>query len=118
MKLRSLRPTFSGRVVAPSGTLSLRTRTLAPGGGRSNAAPAEVHAPVPQITAASGFLQQVRLDGTARPTTWVSESALDVTLTAGDLQEPRTFSVSVTTPPPGGGTSSTTLPFQVVGPGS
>lgn len=112
--------------------------TSGPGGGTSNHYLVTVRAPWPILESlgatrtvagqASYTLRvngyqfssnsEVLLDGVARPTTYVSMFALDVTLTASDLQEPRTFVVSVRTPPPGGGTSSTTLPFQVVGPGS
>jgi plastocyanin len=55
---------------------------------------------------------QVRWNGTDRPTEYQSATRLLVTVTAADLEEPRTASVTVYTRPPGGGTTAA-VPFTV-----
>lgn len=48
----------------------------------------------------------VRLNGSDRPTTWVSATKLQATILAADIASPGTLSVTVFTPAPGGGTSN------------
>jgi hypothetical protein len=66
----------------------------------------------------SGFVRAsvVTLNGSPRPTTFVSDTELRVQVTGADLQTQATLiDVSVSTPPPGGGTSAT-LPLVVIQP--
>jgi hypothetical protein len=87
---------------------------------------ADVPPPVPTVTSISpaslapgasartisvrgtGFVSVsvVELDGTARPTTFVSATELRVTLSAADVATAGTRAIRVTTPPSGGGTSN------------
>jgi hypothetical protein len=57
----------------------------------------------------------VRVNGVARPTTFVSATQLTATLTAADVAFAGALGVTVFTPAPGGGTSSAAT-FTVVGP--
>ena len=62
----------------------------------------------------SGFTtaSQVRWDGAARPTTFVSGTQLRASIGAADVATVRTAQVTVFTPAPGGGTSAA-LPFTI-----
>ncbi len=111
--------------------------TPPPGGGTSNSVTVSVtptSAPVPAITSlnpaalvvGSGATPLnvigtqffpttvVQVNGTARPTSFVSPTELQMTLTAQDLQAVTTLSISAFTPGPGGGTSNA-VTFAVVG---
>ncbi len=130
-----LRVTLTEAEVAAAGTLELRVQNPAPGGGISNAAPLELRAPVPVITSldpahtpdrqgtlelrvnGTGFAanSEVRVVGSPRPTRATGTTQLVATLNAADLQEARSFSVTVTTPGPAGGTSNAVL-FEVRAP--
>jgi trimeric autotransporter adhesin len=62
----------------------------------------------PLVLAGSGFVStsSVQVNGSARPTTFVSSTQLSVALTAADLASPGSLSVKIVNPTPGGGTSS------------
>ncbi|HEY3268610.1 MAG TPA: hypothetical protein VGM37_16955 [Armatimonadota bacterium] len=48
----------------------------------------------------------VRLNGSDRPTTWVSGTQLRAAIAAADIASPGPLSITAYTPPPGGGTSN------------
>jgi hypothetical protein len=117
-----------------AGTFPVTVFTPGPGGGTSGALSFEVRAPVPAATSlapaqgivgravtlrvnGTGFRagSQVRVGGAARPTTVVSATQLDATLSAADLRTVGTLEITAATPAPGGGTSGA-LQFQVVNP--
>jgi uncharacterized protein (TIGR03437 family) len=54
----------------------------------------------------------IRLNGTSRPTTFISSTTLMTTLTNADTATAGTLNVMVFTPEPGGGTSAT-IPFPI-----
>jgi hypothetical protein len=62
----------------------------------------------------TNFMQgsTVNVNGSSRPTTYVSPTQLTATLPASDFASTANFNISVTNPAPGGGTTST-LPFSV-----
>ena len=113
--------------LATTGSLSLTAVNPTPGGGVS--APATFTAVNPAPTAGavnpssvdggsitntlltvsgSNFVPSsvVRIDGTARATTYVSSTTLNAALTPADQASARTLPVVVVTPAPGGGTSA------------
>lgn len=121
----TLRLTLSSAAMASSGTISITAATPPPGGGVSNALVLrieEVAAPTitdldpRQITAGwsgsftlkvlgSGFTQQsvVWWDGAPRATTYLSATALRITINPQDVALARGVPVTVETPAPGGG---------------
>jgi predicted outer membrane repeat protein len=119
--------------VAQPGSASLVVFTPAPGGGTSNALEFTIRAPgenpVPSLTALSpgyiysrgaastpvelvmngqGFVDgaQVHWNGAARPTQFISDTQLRVTVLALDLAFPGQGSLVVVNPGPGGGESN------------
>jgi hypothetical protein len=58
----------------------------------------------------------VQVNGSNRPTTYVSPISLTAAIPASDIASGGTLTITVVTPAPGGGTSSS-LPLTVVGPG-
>ncbi|HEU0014509.1 MAG TPA: IPT/TIG domain-containing protein [Longimicrobium sp.] len=109
-----------------TGTYTIRVRNPQPGGGDSNPLTLSLVNPVPVLQSispsqgdagldslvvrltGSGFLPGTvaRFEGASRVTRYVSGTALDVVLTAADLDEPGTFSLTAFTGTPGGGTSA------------
>lgn len=98
-----------------------------PGGGASSAVEFDVTSPEPVITSispklvAAGAVATIALTGTgfeansvvlwngsARTTTFVSATALQVVLSAADLRNPSVGSLTVSNPGPGGSTSGST----------
>jgi hypothetical protein len=57
----------------------------------------------------------VRLDGSPRPTSYLSDTVLTATIAAGDIASAGTFGIDVASPEPGGGVS-TQIPFTVLEP--
>ena len=55
---------------------------------------------------------QVRWNGAARTTTFVSDTQVSGKITAADIANPGTASITVLNPAPGGGLSNT-LPFNI-----
>ncbi|MBA3470745.1 MAG: beta-propeller fold lactonase family protein [Herpetosiphonaceae bacterium] len=126
--------------LAATGEVLLSVTNLGPGGGKSNVVSLRVAAPndnpVPAITqllpasAAAGgagfaltvngtnFIttSKVRWNGTERPTTFVSATTLQATISAQDLAVAAEAGVSVFTPLPGGGVSNAAT-FSILGPG-
>jgi hypothetical protein len=117
------------------GTVDVTVRTPAPGGGQSTTLPFEVGSPAPVLQAiapttgvvggaefvltatGSGFQQNsnVLWNGTALPTTYVSQTTLTATVATTLLTAAGTAEVSVTTPQPGGGVTAS-LPFALENP--
>ena len=125
--------------IAQPGAASVTVSNPAPGGGDSNAVAFTIAAPgenpAPSVTEISPFKAYARgfnstpltvviygsnfiegsvaqWNGQTRPTTYVSDSELHVTLLASDLMQAGSGGISVFTPGPGGGTS-TTLTFTL-----
>ena len=113
--------------IATAGTASITVFNPAPGGGASNSLTFTINAsnPAPAISSlapaaataggatftltvnGSGFVNdsQVRWNGAARPTTFVSDTQLTAAIPATDLAAAGTASVTVFNPAPGGGES-------------
>jgi len=108
--------TITAIVDGRSGNTSLSVRSPAP--VLSGVSPDSMTAGRPSdlviTVTGAGFTREtrVRWNGTDRPTEYLSATRLLATITAADLEEPRTAPVTVYTPPPGGGVS-TPYPFQV-----
>lgn len=122
--------------LSASGTVSITVTNPAPGGGQSSAT-FTINAPAaPTLTSVSpntlgagtsaitltiqgiGFVANsvVQWNGSARPTTYVSNTQLTVNIPASDLTNPvSSLPITVMTPSPGGGTSNT-VPVAVVSP--
>ncbi|MFN0086161.1 MAG: IPT/TIG domain-containing protein [Blastocatellia bacterium] len=114
-----------------AGTASIRVVNPEPGGGPSNTVDFPVQSPnqIPRITSISptsvqaggpgftltvngtGFASTsvVRFNGNAVTTTFVSATQLTVAVSAADIANAGTASVTVFTPMPGGGTSNAAL---------
>ena len=112
--------------LANIGSLALVVSNPAPGGGPSAALTLPVGNPVPTITGTypsaiatgsaatlvtvdgTGFVPGavVKVDGTARATTYTSSYQISFTLTAADVASSGSVSLTVTNPPPGGGSSA------------
>ncbi|WP_263366365.1 beta strand repeat-containing protein [Edaphobacter bradus] len=62
----------------------------------------------PLVIAGSGFVStsSAQVNGSARPTTYISPTQLNVAFTASDLAAAGTLSVKIANPSPGGGTSA------------
>jgi hypothetical protein len=128
-----LRVAITQADLASGRTLNVRVVNPPPGGGPSNQMALEVRTPVPTLTSlnetsttagqtqytlrvtGTGFVQNsvVRFNDAARPTTFVSATALSAVLGEGDLRAAGTFSITVVNPAPGGGTSNA-MSFQLV----
>lgn len=123
------------------GTAVVSVQNAAPGGGASNNAPFDVVAPgqnpaptlvslSPGYTQARGpaskavqvtitgqnFLEgaQAQWNGLDRPTAWISETEVVISLTAADVADNGSGSIRVVNPEPGGGPSNT-LGFGLYG---
>lgn len=119
-----------------AGTAAITVFNGPPGGGVSNEFQVTVRpsSPLPRISMISpdrrvpgdigfeltvigtNFAEDafVRVDGEARPTTFVSSIELKAQIPASDIAVARTLLISVTNPPPGGGNSNN-LPLEVSG---
>ncbi len=115
----------SGDLVS-AGTATVRVFTPGPGGGLSSGVSFAIDNSFPAITAlnpapvtagaasftltvnGAGFLagSEVRWNGVARPTTYLSANQLTAAISAADIGVAGTAAVSVFNGPPGGGTSS------------
>jgi hypothetical protein len=125
--------------IAAPGSATVTVFNPTPGGGISNALGFTIAAgtsPVPVLdrlspnssaagqpglvvdVEGSGFAagSSVRWNGSARPTTYVSATRLQVSLSASDLQSAGVAAITVNTPSPGGGTSGAQS-FFVMGAG-
>jgi IPT/TIG domain len=134
-----LKATLPGADLTGSSSSQITVQNPAPGGGTSTAAIFTVNSPVPAIAAISpryvppGTAATVTITGTGfesnsmalwntspRPTTFVSATTLTVMLSAADLQNQGTGSLTVSNPAPGAATSSgstltvTSLPVPVI----
>jgi hypothetical protein len=112
--------------LASAGTAQIAVVNSTPGGGTSSAATFTVNNPAPAVAALSpnilltmssgspitvsgtGFVSTstVMWNGTARTTTFVNATALQITPTAADLSGAGTAQITVVNGGPGGGTSS------------
>jgi uncharacterized protein (TIGR03437 family) len=112
--------------IANAGEVPIRVVNPAPGGGTSNQIPLGIHNPVPTITSldpaatttgsgaftlmvnGTNFVStsKVLWNGTERTTTFVSATKLTAAITADDVKNGGTASVTVVNPTPGGGTSN------------
>ena len=114
--------------IAQAGTAQITLFTPAPGGGESDALEFTIIAPNPApslaslnppdveagsgaftlVVAGTGFVEnsEVRWNGSARPTTFVSSTELHADIPASDVASEGSAQVTVFNPPPGGGTSS------------
>jgi len=128
----SLVTTIAASDVANAGTLQIAVINPQPNGGGSNSFPLNVKNSVPSITSLSpasftagsasttivltgvGYVPNstVAINGAPRTTTFNSTTAVQATLTAGDLAAGGIDQVQVVNPVPGGGTSNT-LTFAV-----
>lgn len=117
--------------IASAGTATIRVVNPGPGGGNSNSVNFTIAtpAPIPRITTidptsrmggtegftltvnGTNFTQNsvVRFNGNPLVTTFVNNTQLTAAVTAADVANPGTVSVTVFTPPPGGGTSNSAL---------
>ena len=131
-----VRATVDPGLVAGVGTYAIVVETPAPGGGRTTPLTLSVEAaPVPtiteleprQITAGwpgaftltirgTGFswASVVRWDGIVRPSTYVSETTLQLQVAPADVATARDVAVTVETPAPGGGTAKATFPVHAI----
>ena len=118
--------------IATPGSATITIFNPSPGGGNSNPLTFTIDPssnPVPQIDSVSPTIIStgtpavltvngsrfvpasiVHVNGSDRPTTFVSATQLTVALTADDVKSPGQLSISVFNPPPAGGTS---LPVSV-----
>lgn len=121
-----LTATISASDVASPATLSISVNNGAPGGGTSSALTLTVNTPVPSLssispnsaTAGSSALtltvtgsnfvsgSVVKVNGSNRTTTFVSNTQLRAAIPASDLATGALLSVTVFTPAPGGGISA------------
>jgi hypothetical protein len=123
--------------LATGGSLSMVAVNAAPGGGSSPAASLPVNNPVPFVTKISpatvttgattattvtvtgeNFLASsvVQVNGTNRPTTYVSSTSLTFQLTVADQAAAATLAIDVFTGAPGGGTSQLPVYLTVSAP--
>jgi hypothetical protein len=117
---------ITGADIATAGTASVTVFNASPGGGTSNAQTFTINNPAPALTSlmpsktehggpaftltvhGSGFVttSQVKWNGSNRTTTYVSKSQVKASITAADIANAGTASVTVVNPSPGGGTSN------------
>ncbi len=121
-----LTATVSAADIAAGGTASVSVSNPSPGGGTSGSLPFTINNPVPTITLLSpasathggaaftltvngtGFQDNSKVlwNGSPRTTTYVRASQVTAAITAADIANAGTASVTSTTPAPGGGTSA------------
>jgi IPT/TIG domain len=114
-------------------SVAIDVETRGPAGGISNAVDLVIRAPLPTITSlaatdteagqssfilrvnGTGFrpTSTVRLNGAARPSSFLGATLMEVSLSEDDLRVPGSFAVTVATPAPGGGVSNAAN-FQVI----
>jgi uncharacterized cupin superfamily protein len=117
---------ITGADIATAGTASVKVFNASPGGGTSNAQTFTINNPAPALTSlmpnktahggsaftltvhGSGFVttSQVKWNGSNRTTTYVSKSQVKAAITAADIANAGTASVTVVNPSPGGGASN------------
>ena len=115
--------------VAAVGSAQVSVSNPAPGGGPASPSQITIIYPVPVISSlnpiaavaggqsfvltinGSGFAPSsvVQYNGTPRPTTYVSSSALTIVVSATDIATPTTAQIAVVTGAPGGGISAPTV---------
>jgi hypothetical protein len=118
--------------IATAGTAGVTVMNATPGGGTSNAQTFTINNPVPVLNTlmpnntehggpaftltvhGSNFVStsQVKWNGSNRATTFVSKGQVTAMITAADIANAGTASVTVVNPSPGGGTSNT-LTFTI-----
>jgi trimeric autotransporter adhesin len=114
--------------IAVNGVATVTVFNSSPGGGTSSVAVFPITNPAPSISGlspqsaaagGSGFALRVtgnrfvsnstvRWNGSNRTTTYVSDTQLDASISAADIQAARVVSAAVYNPAPGGGTSNAT----------
>jgi hypothetical protein len=126
-----LTATLTPADVLASGNANITVTNPAPGGGTSGAATFAVSGnnPTPVLTSVSPMTvtagngafvltvngsnftptSQIRFNGVARPTTFVSPTQLTATIPATDASVSGTYVVDVTSPTPGGGNSGSVI---------
>ena len=123
--------------VANAGTASVTVFTPTPGGGTSNTQAFPIVNLAPTLTALNptsalvggasftlnllgrNFINgsEVRWNGVARPTTYIGSTVLTAEISASDIANVGTASITVFTPAPGGGTSQAiSFPITGIGP--
>jgi hypothetical protein len=125
----SLQAAITAADIAAAGTAMVTVTTPSPGGGTSAAATFTINNPVPtaaSLNPSSAFAgsaaftltvtgtnfvttSTVQWNGTARTTTFVSNTSLQAAITAADIATAGTATVTVVNAAPGGGTSGSTL---------
>ena len=130
-----LQVTLTAADLASAGSGQISIVNPAPGGGTSSNTAFAINNPTPAVTSANpstviagtngssitvtgtGFVSQsgVQWNGSARTTTYVSATQLQVALVAADLATAGTAQISIVNPAPGGGTSSN-LAFTINNP--
>lgn len=128
----SLQAAVTAADIAAAGTAMVTVSTPAPGGGISGALDFAVNNPTPTVAAlgpnaafagdagftlivtGTNFLASstVQWNGSARTTTFVSNTSLQAAITTADIANVGTATVTVANPAPGGGTSNG-LPFTI-----
>jgi hypothetical protein len=123
MKITAIIPATD---IATAGTFKVTVTNPAPGGGTSASSTFTVNNPLPTLTKISpssathggasftltatgtGFVvkSKIQWNGTNLTTTFVSSTSLTATISAADIKNAGTASVTVNNPTPGGGTSA------------
>jgi hypothetical protein len=118
--------TIAASDIASAGTVSITVNNAAPGGGTSSATTLAVNNPVPSLSSISptnatvggaGFTltvngsnfvsgSLVQVNGSGRPTTFVSSTQVTAAISASDIASTGNLSITVSNAAPGGGTSS------------
>ena len=108
---------YTRAATSPTVTVSAGVNAVPTLGSLSPARASAGAAPFTLSVTGTGFVpgSEVRWNGTARATTFVSATQLRASIAAADVVTPTTALVTVFTPPPGGGTSAA-LPFTVAPP--
>jgi hypothetical protein len=110
---------YTRAATSPTVTVSAGVNAVPTVGSLSPARASAGTAPFNLTVSGTGFVagSEVRWNGSARATTFVSATQLRAAITAADVQVPTTAQVTVFTAAPGGGTSAP-LPFTVATPPS
>jgi len=135
-----LKALVSAALVTAAGSATVDVLNPAPGGGASNSLPFTVtapeHNPVPSVTyiapqaveaGGPAFVLSIvganfipgskgQLNGTDRPTTFISSTRLQLQVSAADIAQPGVAGVRVVNPVPGGGASNV-VQLTIAGPG-
>jgi hypothetical protein len=131
----SLQAAITAADIATAGTATVTVVNAAPGGGTSGDTTFTINNPMPTATSlnpasafagstsfiltvtGTGFVASsaVQWNGSARTTTFVSNTSLQAAITAGDIASVGTAMVTVSNPAPGGGTSGP-LTFSITVP--